>query len=89
MIEVIVYLIILATALPACWLLAWLCDDEIIKDRKYFIFFGYFIIIVAILLMLFNFNIPMLFSMAYLLIVLAILARAGRKNKVSINNKKK
>lgn len=88
MIEAIVYIFVLATALPIGWLLAWLCKDELAKDRKYFLWLAYFIIFISLVLMLFYFNIPILLSIAYMLIILAILAKFGRRYR-TINKKKK
>jgi len=78
--EVIVYFVILATSYPLAELLAWLCEDEIIKDRKYFIWLAYFLIVISIGVIVFYFNNIILLSLAYMLFLMAFLIRKGRKN---------
>ncbi|MEK6886032.1 MAG: hypothetical protein AABX17_03640 [Nanoarchaeota archaeon] len=81
LIEAIIYFVILVTSYPVAKLLAWLCEDEIVKDRKYFIWLAYSIIILAILLFIFYFNIAILMSLVYMLFLMAFLIRSGRKRK--------
>ncbi len=85
-IEVIIYFAILATSYPVAKLLAWLCDDELLKDRKYFILFAYFLIVISIIFMIFYFNIATILSLVYLMLILFFLL--GKDKKFKRNSKK-
>lgn len=72
-IEILGYLLILVTAFPVSRFLAWLCDDELIIDRKYFVYFFYCLILVTFILLIFYFNLSMLLSLLYLALVLTFM----------------
>ncbi|MDP1728688.1 MAG: hypothetical protein Q8L27_00610 [archaeon] len=86
--SILVNFLILLTSLPIGFLLCWLCGDELVKDRRYFIFFMYFIVLVLLLLGIFYFNIPMMLSLIYLLIILGIFVIAGRRTSLKAKVKK-
>ncbi len=83
-IQILLYLIILGTSFPVSRFLAKLCDDELILDRKYFIYLFYTLILVAFILLIFYFNISMLLSLLYLALVVTFMV----PKKVSRNIKK-
>lgn len=76
-VEVVLYLAVLATAYPVGLLLAWLCDDELEKDRKYMLITIEFIIVFAIILVVVNFKLSNLMSLIYLVIVFAVMTLKG------------
>jgi len=86
--EVILYLLVFATSWPMGLLLAWLCEDEIIKDRKYFFMMSYFLIICLILIFIFFFNKDIILAIIYLIVILVILIRRGRKLEAKIKSRK-
>ena len=69
----IVYLILLLTALPVGGFLAWLCRDEIFSWRKVFLVVALISFVISILLFLFYKNTPAIFTLFYL-IILALVA---------------
>jgi len=79
--EVVIYLAILATSYPVAILLAWLCEDEIVKDRRYFIALSYFLVIIAIGIFIFHFDSVILLSVAYMLLLLAFLIKNPKLRK--------
>lgn len=81
MIEAILYALILATSIPAGLLLAWLCDDELAVFRRYLIITVYCIAILAVLLSVIAFNMPIILSLVYSAIVLGIMIKKGCKKK--------
>jgi len=76
--EILLFIAILATSFPLGLFLAWLCDDELVKDRKFFLLFAYFLLIMEGFLFIFSFNPSLIFSIAYLIIILVIMVRKGR-----------
>jgi hypothetical protein len=88
MFQIILYLVILVTSLPVGLFLAWLCDDELIKDRKYFLLLSYFLLVVSIFLFFFYFKISLLLAILYMILVLWVLVRRGRKLEKSIKLKR-
>lgn len=76
-IEVILYLAILATAYPAGIFLTRLCDDECAKDRRYLLVTIHFLIISTIILVVVNFRITNLMVMIYMILVFSIMAVKG------------
>jgi len=78
--QVILFVIIILTALPVGWLLAWLCKDEIVF-RKWFYVLFYFFIAVAIILLIFTRPVYEILTIFYiiLLILLAIYKSKDKK----------
>lgn len=76
---VIIYLAVLATSLPAGRLLAWLCEDELLKDRKYFIMLAYFLIIAALGFIILYFDVSIVFSIVYMLLILLVMLHKSKK----------
>ena len=70
MIEVILYILIMATSVPAGLLLAWLCDDEIVAYRKYILMTVYSAIILEVLMYVTYFNLVMMLSLLYMILAL-------------------
>jgi hypothetical protein len=87
-IEIVLYLLLLATSLPVGLFLAWLCDDELIKDRKYFSLFSYFLLLITILLFFFYFKISLILALVYLIFILGILIRRGKIIEKNLSRRK-
>jgi hypothetical protein len=83
-VQIILYLVVLATALPVGLFLAWLCEDELVNDRKYFLLFSYFLLIVSIILFFFYFKLGIILAILYTIIILWILIRRGRRMEKNI-----
>ena len=88
-IKIVLYLFLLATSLPVGLFLAWLCDDELIKDRKYFFMLSWFLIICAFSSYIFYFKASIIFSIVYILFVILILIRRGRAIENKLKTRKK
>ncbi len=80
-ITIILSLAFLVTSLPVGLLLAWLCKDELGKDRKYFYAVsGFLLICLALIGMFYKDMGSMAFSIAYMVIVFIIMAlKSGNK----------
>jgi MFS-type transporter involved in bile tolerance (Atg22 family) len=81
-IEVILYLVILGTSFPTGLLLAKLCEDELVKDRKYFIIMVYIIGLVLLGLIWAYPRISFILALVYMLLVMAIIiSKSGKSSK--------
>lgn len=78
--EVIFYYAILVTAFFVGWLLAWLCKDELVSDRKWLKYTAIVAFIALIGDILIYRNLAVRFSILYLIIILFIMLYLG-KNK--------
>ena len=81
MIEVIFYILVLATAFPVAWLLAWLCDDELVSDKKWFKYTLYCLGIVLLVILIFYRNLAIILSLVYMIIILLMLLWFGKNTK--------
>jgi hypothetical protein len=81
MIEVIFYLLILATAFPIGLLLARLCEDELVKDKKYFFMMSCLLILISIIFLLYSMNFSMIFSSIYMIFIFSILLYKGKASR--------
>jgi hypothetical protein len=79
-------ILILLSALFVGWFLAWLCKDEIIF-RKWFYIMFYFFIIITLLLVFLDRPFYEIFTGIYV-IILVVVAILKSKNKVFIKSKK-
>ena len=80
-IDIIFYIVILATAVPVGMLLAWLCKDELRKDRKYFIILAYFFTVVLLAIALIYFRISFILTLIYAILILLILIYYSKNAK--------
>lgn len=71
-VEILVYFLILLSAIPVGFFLAWLCDDEVIYGKKWFRIIAIILILLIIGLFLFYYNLPVILSLIYLLIITLI-----------------
>jgi len=78
---IILSIIILATSWPVSLLLSWLCADELVKDKKYFVALSYFLLGLGIIISLFYFNSVIIFSLVYMILVLALMILKSRDIK--------
>jgi hypothetical protein len=81
LLDTILYLVILVTAYPAGLFLAWLSDNEVVKDAKYIIATIHFLVIASIFLVVINFRISNLMGLIYLVLVLAVMVIKGYLSK--------
>ena len=77
----ILNLIVLATAFPVGWFLAWLCSDEIVPYRRYMLVTLYLLIIVGFMFAVFFFRMSILLSFVYMVIVMFMLLRKPKIKK--------
>jgi sugar phosphate permease len=78
MIEVLIYLVILATAVPVGYLLANLCSDELQKDRKYLLRISEILLILAFMALVLSLPASITLASIYLVFVFSILIIKGR-----------
>lgn len=71
----LIYLLILATSLPVGWFLAWLCDDELKNDRRYFFIFIWGLLLLSVFFLIFYFKEAFIFSLIYMVLIVVILLR--------------
>jgi len=86
-IEAVIYVIILLTAIPCGIVLAKLCSDELVKDRKYFKSLSIFLLIVSILGLFFYPKSSIILAPIYMVLVLAVMLYKCKKLKPK-NSKK-
>jgi hypothetical protein len=83
--EAILLLFVFATSIPVAKLLAWLCEDELKNDRKYFFMLGLFLAFSALILFFVYFKPSIIFSLCYMILVLALMikkvVKPEKKNK--------
>lgn len=79
LIEVIIYIILLATALPVGVYLSNLCDDELVKDRRYFRFMSYALLIMALIFLIFYNNSSIIFTLIYMVLLFEVMIYKSRK----------
>ena len=83
MLEVILYVLILLTAIPVGWALAWLTKDELVVGRKRFFRIIYILLVILVVLILIWREVPVLLSLVYLIIITSIsLWKSGDKKFV-------
>lgn len=78
-IEIILYILIVATSVPAGLLLAWLCDDELKKGKRYFRVMIYLLLLAMFGLLLFYRNISAILAVFYMILVFWIMILKGKK----------
>jgi hypothetical protein len=79
--QIILMFIILVTSIPAGYLLAWLCRDELVNGRKYFQVIGWLCVILAWILIFFWNNLPFVGALVYIGIVACISLIKSRDKK--------
>lgn len=84
MIEVLFYMLIMMTAWPVGYLLAYLCKDELCKDRKYFLIISCLLLIVSLIFLISSLSPSIVLAPIYLVFVLSVLVSKRR-----IKSKKK
>jgi hypothetical protein len=80
------YAMILLSAVPIGLLIAWLCNDELIPDRKYILITSLSLFIFLVILAAAKSNISAILSVIYMIVILGIMFFAGsfsKKNKYS------
>lgn len=84
-IEGIIYIVILATAIPVGLFLSSLCEDELVKDRRYFRLMSYFLLIMALLFSVFYGKTSIVLTLVYMVFLFEVMIyRSGKiKNKKS------
>jgi len=87
LIEVIIYIILLATALPVGAYLAKLCDDELVKDRRYFRLMSYTFLILALIFLIFYDNSSIILSLIYMVLLFEVMIYQSRKIKDKKNKR--
>ncbi len=80
-IEVIAYILILLTSWLVGKLLAWLCDDELVPDRKYFFWLSYLFLGIALIMFFAYFDVAMILSLVYMVFVFGVML-SENKNKI-------
>ncbi len=74
-------IIVMLTALAAGWLLAWLCKDELVPDRKWLLTVFYCLVAAfAIFFFLYSSQIILL-GLAYMIVVVAVMMYLGYNKK--------
>jgi hypothetical protein len=79
-IGLLIYLIILATAVPAGYFLNWLCDDELKKGRNWFLLIVFASLLLILLIVFFYRSFSLIMSFLYL-VILGLIAWHGGANK--------
>ena len=89
MLKEIIYALILLMAVPAGWLLAWLCNDELVKDRKYLIILAGILalsfVLIAVLSPLYA-KTSMLLSAVFMIIAVSVMIALSYNKKFVKNN---
>jgi len=80
MIEVLLYILVLATAYPIGLLLAWLCQDELKGCKRYFMAMIYLLLLFIIGFLLFYRNISAILAMFYMIVVFWVMVLRARKS---------
>lgn len=86
LLQVLLYVVIMATALPAGWLLAWLCHDELVDGKKWFYIIFYGLIALLIASLLFYRKLSAILSLAYMMII-TIISLWKANDKKFVNRK--
>jgi len=71
-VTILLYVLVFATAIPVGWLLAWLCKDELVDGRKWFMRIGYILVIILIVAVLVWRDVPIVLSLSYMIVVTAV-----------------
>lgn len=83
--EVIGYILIFVTAFPTGYILAKICKDELIKDKKYILALSWLLLIVAVFLLVFNFSSMIIMSLAYMALVFGIMLKMSKNRRFMKN----
>lgn len=78
--EIILNALMLLTAVPVGYILAWLCKDEI-KYREWFYLIFYGFIVAGVIYSSIYFNVSIVLAFVYMTIVTVISLRKGRDKK--------
>lgn len=81
LLQVIAYLIILCSAFPLSNIIAKLCADEIVKDRKYIRLMAILSTLVAIVLLFVFFRAELIFTLVYFSLTLSLILRKSFDKK--------
>lgn len=79
MTQILLYIFVLATALPVGLLLAWLCADELLAGKKWFKIILYSLVLIDVIFLLFYRNIAILTSLVYMILITGISMFRARK----------
>jgi hypothetical protein len=77
--EIVLYVLVFITAIPAGLLLAWLCDDELIYPRRYFKTMIFILLMGVVGFLVFYRNFSAILSMGYMALVFFVMLWKGRK----------
>ena len=84
-IEAVIYLLILLTVIPFGLVLAKLCEDELIKDRRYFMILSKFLLITSVAGLIFYRGTSIILAPIYMVLVLLVMIK---KSDYLIKSKK-
>jgi len=80
-IEITLYVVLLLTAFPVGWALAWFTKEELVPGRKWLQAFAYVCLCLFVLGLLFYRNYSILFTLFYMIIVAEMSIRKSLDKK--------
>lgn len=80
-VKILFNILILLTAIPAGYVLAWLCKDELVDGRKWFRIILTCLSIVLILILIFYRDLNAILAIVYMIIVTFIAILLGKDKK--------
>jgi len=81
MIGVLIYAVILLSALPVGWVLAWLCKEELVDGKKWFkLMIVSFIVLGGVSFIVFR-DLPIALSLGYMVLVTGVSLFKGNDKK--------
>ncbi len=72
---------VLLTALPIGWMLAWLCKDELVQGRKWFVRIIISFSALFLASLIFYRNVSVLFSLSYMVVVTYVSLHKSKDEK--------
>jgi F0F1-type ATP synthase assembly protein I len=70
--EILIYSLILVSAIPVGFFLAYLCDDEVKEGKKWFKLISFILILLILASFFVSYGTPVILSLVYFLIVTLI-----------------
>ena len=81
MIEILIYLVVLLTALPIGLMLAWLCKEELVDGRKWFNLMIISFILLGIISFVVFRDMPIVLSFSYMVLITGVSLYKGKDKK--------
>lgn len=81
MIKILLNILILLTAIPVGYFLAWLCKDELVDGRKWFKIILVCLFVCLVLFLIFYRNLNAILAVVYMIIVTFISLLKGQDKK--------